>query len=69
LLSLKRVERFAPVESIVVVLMCGLPASFLFAIVARLTRLDSEAEQGEVHADSTFLARAAGNPGQQNGLG
>jgi 3',5'-cyclic AMP phosphodiesterase CpdA len=31
--------------------MCGLSASFLFAIVSRLIRRDSEAEQEEVRAD------------------
>jgi hypothetical protein len=40
-----------PIESIVGVLMCGLSASFLFAIVSLLIRRDSEAEQEEVRAD------------------
>jgi hypothetical protein len=58
-----------PIERIVAVLMCGLSASFLFAIVTRLIRLDSEAEQEEVHPDSTSSLALAGEPGQQNGLG
>jgi voltage-gated potassium channel len=58
-----------PIESIVAVRMCGLSACFLFAIVTRLIRLDSEAEQEEVHADSTSSLALAGEPGQQNGLG
>ena len=58
-----------PIESLVGVLMCGLSASFLFAIVTRLIRRDSEAEREEVHADSTSSLALAGEPGQQNGLG
>jgi hypothetical protein len=42
--------------------MCGLSASFLFAIVTRLIRLDGEAEQEEVHADSTSSLALAGEP-------
>ena len=41
----------SPLESIVGVLMCGLSASFLFAIVTRLLRRDFEEEPEEVHAD------------------
>jgi hypothetical protein len=49
--------------------MCGLSASFLFAIVTNLIRRDTEAEREEVHADSTSSFALAGEPGQQNGLG
>jgi voltage-gated potassium channel len=58
-----------PIESLVGVLMCGLSASFLFAIVTRLIRRDSETEREEVHADSTSSLGLAGEPGKQNGLG
>jgi hypothetical protein len=58
-----------PIESIVGVLMCGLSASFLFAIVTSLIRRDTGAEREEVHADSTSSLALAGKPGQQNGLG
>jgi voltage-gated potassium channel len=56
-----------PIESIVGVLMCGLSASFLFAIVIRLIRRDIEAEREELQADSTSSLALAGEPGQQNG--
>jgi voltage-gated potassium channel len=58
-----------PIESIVGVLMCGLSASFLFAIVTALIKRDTEAEREEVHADSTSSLTLAEEPGQQNGLG
>jgi hypothetical protein len=49
--------------------MCGLSARFLFAIVTRLIRRDSEAERKAVHAGSTSSFALAGEPGQQNSLG
>jgi hypothetical protein len=58
-----------PIESITGVLMCGLSASFLFAIVTSLIRRDTETEQEEVHRDSTSAHALAGKPDQQNGLG
>jgi hypothetical protein len=58
-----------PLESIVGVLMCGLSASFLFAIVTRLIRRDSEVEREEVYPHSTSSLALAGEPRQQNGLG
>jgi voltage-gated potassium channel len=58
-----------PIESIIGVLMCGLSASFLFAIVTSLIKRDTEAEREEVHPDLTSSLALAGKPGQQNGLG
>jgi voltage-gated potassium channel len=58
-----------PIESIVGVLLRGLSAGFLFAIVTSLIGRDIEAEREEVHADSTSSLALAGEPAQQNGLG
>ena len=52
-----------PAESVAGVLMCGLSASFLFAVVTRLVERDSQAEQGQAvgHSTSTLpLPPAAG---------
>jgi voltage-gated potassium channel len=58
-----------PIESIVGVLMRGLSAGYLFAIVTSLIRRDTETEREEVHADSTSSLALAEEPAQQNGLG
>jgi voltage-gated potassium channel len=42
-----------PVESVIAVLMCGLSASFLFAVVTRLVERDSHAELEEALKNST----------------
>jgi voltage-gated potassium channel len=57
-----------PIESIVGVLMRGLSAGFLFAIVTSLIGRETEAEREEVHADSTSSLALAGGPAQQHGL-
>jgi voltage-gated potassium channel len=57
-----------PIESVVGVLMRGLAAGFLFAIVTSLIGRDTGAEREEVHADSTSSLALAGEPAQQNGL-
>ena len=58
-----------PMESTIGVLMCGLSAGFLFAIVTRLVERDRHAERAEALADSVPALAVAGAPDQQNSLG
>jgi Ion channel len=58
-----------PIESIVGVLLRGLSAGFLFAIVTSLIGRDIEAEREEVHADSTSSLGLAEQLPRRNGLG
>ena len=58
-----------PVESTIGVLMCGLSAGFLFAIVTRLVERDRQAERAEVLVDSVAGLALAGAPDPPNSLG
>jgi hypothetical protein len=50
-----------PMESTIAVLMCGLSAGFLFAIVTRLVERDRQAELEETLADSVPALALAGH--------
>ena len=58
-----------PMESTIGVLMCGLSAGFLFAIVTRLVERDRQAEREGALADAVPVLATAGVPDQQNSLG
>lgn len=58
-----------PMESTIGVLMCGLSAGFLFAIVTRLVERDRQAELEESLADSVPTLALAGAPDEQNSIG
>jgi voltage-gated potassium channel len=58
-----------PMESTIGVLMCGLSAGFLFAIVTRLVERDRQAELELALADSVPALALAGAPDQQNSFG
>jgi voltage-gated potassium channel len=58
-----------PMESTIAVLMCGLSAGFLFAIVTRLVERDRQAELEEAVAATVPALALAGAPDQQNTLG
>jgi hypothetical protein len=57
-----------PMESTIAVLMCGLSAGFLFAIVTRLVERDRQAELEEALAASVPALALAGAPDQQSNL-
>jgi hypothetical protein len=57
-----------PMESTIAVLMCGLSAGFLFAIVTRLVERDRQAELEEALAASVPALALAGAPDEQNNL-
>jgi voltage-gated potassium channel len=58
-----------PMESTIGVLMCGLSAGFLFAIVTRLVERDRQAERAEALVDSVAGLALAGAPDPPNSLG
>ena len=55
-----------PIESIAGVLMCGLSASFLFAIVTRLVERDDLAEQEQALADAASALALLQPPAQHD---
>src|SRR5271170_1781945 len=59
----QRWRTVGPVESVIGVLMCGLSASFLFAVVTRLVEHESRAEWRSVHANLESTVALTGNAG------